>query len=693
MNENFLSVRENKRKRKCPKLLFNTSPHLAPIKITQYNKNSLVHHLKQVKGVTAVLGMPKYDGQHSSGRQKQHFWRVLFDSGSDGDILFQQKGARKNSVTYTKRLIPQTWHTSMGVFQTQKQGDCELAFPEYSKNKRVRVQPDIIEYEDKAAAPKFDLIIGTETMRALGVKLDFDTNMITIDQIELPMRNLSELQEPRSFYFQHVRPPEPRSTAELTQRVVKILDAKYEPADLPKVVNDNCSHLSSTQKDELLDLLLKYESLFDGTLGDWKTEPVSLELKEGTTPYHGRAFPTPRIHKETLRKEVDRLVELGVLKWQGESEWAAPSFIIPKKNQTVRFISDFRELNKRLKRKPFPIPKITTVLQELEGFTYASQLDLNMGYYTIRLDPKSSKMCTIIFPWGKYSYERLPMGVAGSPDIFQSKMSDLMLELEYVRTYLDDLLVISKDSFEDHLVKLEAVLYKLREAGLKVNAPKSTFAVAECEYLGYVLTRDGIRPQSDKVEAILALDKPKSVKTLRSFLGIVQYYRDLWEKRSEMLAPLTDLVAECGVTKSTKKKGTKKKPFYWSDVHQKAFDDVKATIARDVVLAYADYSLPFEIYTDASNRQLGAVITQNNRPIAFFSRKLTEAQQRYSVTEQELLAIVETLKEFKGMLWGQDIKVFTDHKKPISVHLRTDKRPRLSLAFNPRGIWSRDCLH
>ena len=241
-------------------------------------------------------------------------------------------------------------------------------------------------------------------------------------------------------------------------------------------------------------------------------------------------------------------------------------------------------MNKRLKRKSFLIPNITTVLQELEGFTYASQLDLNMGYYTIRLDPKSSKMCTIIFPWGKYSYERLPMGVAGSPDIFQSKMSDLMLELEYVRTYLDDLLVISKDSFEDHLQKLEAVLYKLREAGLKVNAPKSTFAVAECEYLGYVLTRDGIRPQSDKVEAILALDQPKSVKSLRSFLGIVQYYRDLWEKRSDMLAPLTDLVAECGVTKSTKKKGTKKKPFHWDDVHNKAFDDVKATIARDVLI-------------------------------------------------------------------------------------------------------------
>ena len=124
-----------------------------------------------------------------------------------------------------------------------------------------------------------------------------------------------------------------------------------------------------------------------------------------------------------------------------------------------------------------------------------------------------------------------------------------------------------------------------------------------------------------------------------------------------MLAPLSALVGECGQTKVTKAKGTKKVPWHWDEVHQEAFDHVKATIPRDVVLAYPDYSEVFEIYTDASSKQLGAVITQKNRPIAFFSRKLSVAQRKYSVTEIELLAIVETLKEFKGMLWGQPIKV------------------------------------
>ena len=179
----------------------------------------------------------------------------------------------------------------------------------------------------------------------------------------------------------------------------------------------------------------------------------------------------------------------------------------------------------------------------------------------------------------------------------------------------------------------------------------------EIEYLGYILTRNGIKPQPEKCTAILALKPPTTVKELRKFLGMVMYYRDLWEKRSQMVAPLTDLIGECGETKTTRKNKTKKKKFYWTALHQESFEAIKKTIAREVMLAYPDYSKPFEIYTDASTRQLGAVITQGNRPLAFFSRKLSEAQENYNITELELLSIVECLKEFEGMLWGQKIIV------------------------------------
>ena len=316
-----------------------------------------------------------------------------------------------------------------------------------------------------------------------------------------------------------------------------------------------------------------------------------------------------------------------------------------QKNNTVRFITDLREVNKRIIRKPYPIPKIGDILQKLEGFQWATALDLNMGYYTIRVEETSQKILTLILPWGKYQYLRLPMGLANSPDIFQEKMSSLMADLEFARTYLDDLLCLTKSSFEDHLIKLEIILERLQKAGLKINAPKSTFCAISIEYLGYMITRKGIGPLPDKINAIKKISAPQNVKQLRHFLGLVQYYRDFWQYRSHTLAPLTDLVGECGSAKGRTKKGLK--PWYWTEVHQKAFEEIKQIISREVLLAFPNFSLPFVIHTDASSRQLGSVISQNNKPLAFYSRKLSVPQRNYTVTELELLSIVETLKEFR----------------------------------------------
>jgi hypothetical protein len=225
---------------------------------------------------------------------------------------------------------------------------------------------------------------------------------------------------------------------------------------------------------------------------------------------------------------------------------------------------------------------------------------------------------------------------------------------------MDNLLTITRGILDEHLQKMETVLTRLCDARLKVNAAKSSFCADEIKYLGYILTREGIKPQPNQVQAMLTLNMPNNVKELIHFLRMVQYYRDMWVRRSEMLAPLTDLVGECGETKTARMNMTKKKPWRWNPIHQQAFDNVKATIAKETALAYPDFLKPFEIYTDASSTQLAAMITQDNRPIAFFSRKLSESQHKYSVTKIELLAIVETQKEFKGMLWGQDIKFYTD---------------------------------
>ena len=154
-----------------------------------------------------------------------------------------------------------------------------------------------------------------------------------------------------------------------------------------------CENLNSTQKEDLQALLLKHESLFDGTVGDWKTDPVSLEFKPGATPYHGKPYPVTVHSRDKFKKELKRLISLGILEKDSNSPWAAPSFAIPKKNPNeVRFLTDFRQLNQRIVRKPFPLPKINQILNEIDGMQWASAIDLKMGYYAIRLDPDAKNI-------------------------------------------------------------------------------------------------------------------------------------------------------------------------------------------------------------------------------------------------------------------------------------------------------------
>mgnify|MGYP006175924273 CR=1 FL=1 len=262
-------------------------------------------------------------------------------------------------------------------------------------------------------------------------------------------------------------------------------------------------------------------------------------------------------------------------------------FTVPKPDGSLRSLADLRELNKRIKRKPYPIPKISDMLHKLEGFFLATSLDLNMGYYHLQLTPYSSQLCTIVLPWGKYEYLRLPMGLCNSPDIFQEKIHILMDGLEFARAYIDDLLIVSHKNFETHVDHLEQVFTRLAEAGLKINAVKSHFCQNQLEYLGYLIDRQGVRPTIKKVQAILDIAPPKTRKQLRSFIGMVNYYRDMWPKRAHNLAPLSGLTSA-------------KVPWKWTPECQDAFDTMKKVIAQETLLTYPDFNKPFHIHTDAS---------------------------------------------------------------------------------------------
>jgi hypothetical protein len=210
--------------------------------------------------------------------------RVLLDSGSSGDLLFMKKGSSK-FISIVKRVVPQSWGTFKGTFVTDELGDIEISFVEYSASKKVCLQPDIVEYSLGDQAPMYDLIIGKQTMYDLGVELNFQEKTITIEEILLPMRNFANLQlKPRitrALRENTCFAQELISTCSATKHMVKILDAKYEKADLLAIIRENCSHLTASDREKLLSVLLKFKLLFDGTLVDWKLPSVSFELKEG----------------------------------------------------------------------------------------------------------------------------------------------------------------------------------------------------------------------------------------------------------------------------------------------------------------------------------------------------------------------------------------------------------------------------
>jgi RNase H-like domain found in reverse transcriptase/Reverse transcriptase (RNA-dependent DNA polymerase) len=255
--------------------------------------------------------------------------------------------------------------------------------------------------------------------------------------------------------------------------------------------------------------------------------------------------------------------------------------------------------------------------------------------------------------------------IAIFPDGFQNVMSKLTQDMEHGKTYVDDLLILSKNSFKDHLHKLQMVLARLSTAAMRVNASKSKFFAEQIEYLGIGcwITRQGIQPVHSKVEAMINIKAPniRTKKELRQFIGIVNYYCNRWFCRSEVLAPVTS------VTSSQIK-------FECLSSYQQAFDKIKEVIRTEVLLLYPDLSQPFHIDTDASDHQLSAVIMQVKKPIAFYSRKLNTAQRRYTTTERELLSIIETCKEYKNILLGYPIKVFTDHKNNTFNGLKASDR-------------------
>mmetsp|Transcript_2824 Transcript_2824/g.7823 ORF Transcript_2824/g.7823 Transcript_2824/m.7823 type:complete len:1452 (-) Transcript_2824:296-4651(-) len=594
--------------------------------------------------------------------------RILLDSGTSSCLVLREFAPRtlKNGDGVTK------WKTMGGSFCTSSLAMMQFVLPEFHGRKSIRWTMHVDE-TTQAQQSQYDMIVGTDLMHELGIDLSFSMNSMTWDNVTIPMKNRGVLTNKEALDVAYHVAMQSTLLNQAEDRQKRIMDADYSEIALDTYVSQ-LNHLNRSQQQQLLATLQRTPQTFKGGLGTLKIKPVRLELKAGAKPFHGKAFPVPKAYEQVTKKESKRFESIGVWEKFSNSDWAAPSFIQPKKTGDVRVLTDFRELNKHLKRRPYPLPKIQDMLQKLEQFKYATAFDLSMGYYHIPLDVPSQNLCTTVLPWGKYRYKKLPMGISTAPDIFQRIMNELLGDLEFALVYLDDILVLSdtNDSDEDHLSKCHVVLVRLQEAGFAVNLRKSFFMMKELDYLGYHLTQRGLEPQPKKVEAIQRVLPPSNKRQLRRFLGMINYYRDMWKRRSHTLAPLTTLAA-----KNTK--------WHWGKAQQVAFCEAKQMVMREAALAYPDFSKEFHVHADASDYQLGGVIAQEGKPLAFYTRKLNAAQTRYTTGEKELLSIVETLKAFNNILLGQQVTIHTDHLNLLYKPLSSNRLQRWRILLEEYG--------
>ena len=427
----------------------------------------------------------------------------------------------------------------------------------------------------------------------------------------------------------------------------------------------------------------------------------SSAVKHGIQMDNDSAFREPcrRIPPadfQDARDHIQDLLRRGIIR-ESSSPYASPIVLVRKKNGDIRLCVDYRTLNSRTIRDQYNIPKIEDTLHTLSGAAWFSTLDLKSGYYQIEMKEEDKPKTAFWCPLGFYEFNRMPQGITNAPATFQRMMEKCLGDMVFtdVLVYLDDLLIFSS-TLEEHLERLDKVLTRLEQYGLKLNPEKCQFVRPSVKCLGHIISKEGVSTDPDKIEAVKTWPRPTNVKELKSFLGFSGYYRRFIEHYSHIAKPLNELthlyepVRKRGRGKNkksstkSKKKQPKKKPSpttdfgdNWTPACQRAFESLIDKLTTSPVLGFADYNAPFILHTDASTSGLGAALYQvidgKKRVIAYASRGLSKSEVNYPAHKLEFLALKWAVTEkFSDYLYGQRFMVYTDNN-PLTYVLTTAK--------------------
>lgn len=397
-----------------------------------------------------------------------------------------------------------------------------------------------------------------------------------------------------------------------------------------------------------------------------------IHLKTGVSPVYSKPYRLPHAQKTEIKKQIQEMIDSDIIE-ESTSEWSSPLLIVPKKldasgERKWRIVLDYRKLNECIQDDKFPLPNITEILDSLSGAMYFSHLDLNQGYYQIRLDPESRKYTAFVAD-KHYQMKRLPMGLKTSPSAFSRAMTIALSGLNYDKciVYLDDIIVVGRN-LNQHNKNLIDVFTRLRKVNMRLNPSKCNFLKKELLYLGHIVTPTGIKPDPDKIKAIEKYPVPKNADEVKRFVAFANYYRKF----------IPDFAK---ITISLNKLTRKNAKFEWNKDCQIAFETLQDALKNPPLLQYPNFEQEneFILHTDASGLAIGCVLSNGNKlPVAYASRALNQAERNYPVIERELLAIVWAVKYFRPYLYGRKFKICTDHRPLIYLFNMNNPSSRLT---------------
>jgi predicted aspartyl protease len=438
-------------------------------------------------------------------------------------------------------------------------------------------------------------------------------------------------------------------------------DKNFKPSDQISIASN--SDITDSDKRRLCELVDNYSDVFvgaDGILGKCDLIKHKIDLID-KTPVRRRAYRLNPKQQIIMENKINELLKQGIIE-ESTSPWSSPCMLIQKKNGEHRLVTDLRGVNAKTAIMANPLP---TTCEALETIGMAkpkwfSTMDLQSGFFQAELDPESRPYTAFSTHMGLFQYTKLPQGMANSAQTFQRLMQAVLRGLNWhsCAVYIDDIIVYEGQTFDEHLQAIEKVFVRLQRANLKLRPGKCQFAKRKIKFLGHIISADGIEPDPEKIEAVKSYPTPTDVKSLRSFMGLVNYYRSFCKGLSHTAAALNALL---------KKNMTWK----WTADCQAAFDTLKQTLVTAPMLRYPDLSKPFTLYTDASNFSVGACLTQEyegkEHVVAYAGRALSSAECNMAITHKEGVALKYGVQHFDFYLRNTPFTAVVDHQALLAL--------------------------